>query len=95
MFRKRRDLRSDDRPNLTCTTTIPLMGWGLLITLVDASIEPALLVAGVAWSLSIRGRTRMDDHGLFSQTPGTPLCPFMDGTMIERVSCDVHHEDVG
>ena len=80
------DLRFVDRPNLTCTTTIPLMDGTLLITLVGTSIEPALLVAGVKWSLLIRGRTGMDDHALSSQAPGTPLRALMDDT------CDVYHE---
>ena len=63
----------------------PIWEGALLITLVGADREPALLVAGVTWSLLIRGRTRMDDHGLFSQTPGTPFRALMDDT------CDVHH----
>ena len=50
------------------------------------SIEPALLVVGVKWSLSIRGRTGMDDHALSSQASGTPLHALMDDT------CDVYHE---
>ena len=35
-------------------------------------------MAGVTWSLSIQGRAGKDDHGLFLQTPDTPLCPLMD-----------------
>ena len=59
----------------------PIWEGALLITLVGTSIEPALLVAGVTRSLSIRGRAWKGDHVLSLQAPGTPLCSFMDGTM--------------
>ena len=73
-------------PTLHVQPRYPVWDGALLITLVGTSIEPALLVAGVKWSLSIRGRTGMDDHALSSQAPGTLLRALMDDT------CDVYHE---
>ena len=62
-------------PTLHVQPRYPLWDGALLITLVGSSREPILLVAGVTWSLSIRGRASQDDHALSSQALGTPLVP--------------------
>ena len=56
---------------------------------VGATREPALLVAGVTWSLLRRGHAKKKgDRGLFSHTPGTPLRALVDDTH------ELHHEEL-
>jgi hypothetical protein len=51
------------------------MGRGIIDYLVRASMEPALLVTGVAWSLSGRGRAWIGGHDHFYGASDTPLVP--------------------
>ena len=51
------------------------MGRGIIDYLVCASIEPALLVTGVAWSLLGWGRAWIGGHDHYYGAPDTPLVP--------------------
>ena len=51
------------------------MGRGIIDYLVRASVEPALLVTGVAWSLLGWGRAWIGGHDHFYGAPDTPLVP--------------------